>query len=185
MRSELRRALRGICSAVSLLSFVGLFLAVEARLASWALILGLGALGVTSLAAAGGRPALRRLLGRDRTTDEDALDDDTDAERQDAWLDGTADQTPWTDRADRADRASDDPETDWSLARLEPALDDSWNRWSDAALTVGLATLGVGSLALLATYPGEDPPLGLVLVVLFGFNGALITLPFVFRDEEE
>lgn len=182
MRSELRRALRGICSAVSLLSFVGLFLAVEARLASWALILGLGAFGVTSLAAAGGRPALRRLLGRDRTTDEGALDDDTDAERQDAWLDEATDQTPWTDRADRA---SDDPETEWSPARLEHALDDSWNRWSDAALTVGLATLGVGSLALLATYPGEDPPLGLVLVVLFGFNGALITLPFVFRDEEE
>ena len=182
MRSELRRALRGICSAVSLLSFVGLFLAVEARLASWGLILGLGVLGVASLAAAGGRPALRRLFGRDRTTDEDALDDEASVEGEDAWLDGATDQTPWTDRADRA---SDDPETDWSLARLEPALDDSWNRWSDAALTVGLAALGIGSLALLATYPGEDPPLGLVLVVLFGFNGALITLPFVFRDEEE
>ena len=182
MRSELRRALRGICSAVSLLSFVGLFLAVEARLTSWTVLLGLGGLGVASLAAAGGRPALRRLFGRARTTDEDARDAEASAEGEDAWLDGPTDETPWTDRADRA---SDDPETDWSLARLEPALDDSWNRWSDGALTVGLAALGIGSLALLATYPGEDPPLGLVFVVLFGFNGALITLPFVFRDAEE
>ncbi|QWC20471.1 hypothetical protein [Halorubrum sp. 2020YC2] len=177
MRSALVRALRGICSAVSLLAFVALFLAVEARVTSPAVLLGLAAVGAVSLLAASGRSGIRRLLGRDG--DGTATGGDPPAEG-DAWLDESVEDTPWTDRADRA---RDEAETDWPLARLEPALDDAWNRWSDAALTLGLAALGVGSFALLATHPGDDPPLGLVLLLLFGLNGALVTLPFLFKED--
>jgi len=174
MRSAFVRALRGILAAVSLLAFVGLFLAVEARVTDPTVLLGLAGVGTGTLLTAVGPAGVRRLLGRGESPP--GRDRETDA--GDAWLDETADDTPWTDRADRA-AADSDP--DWWVARLEPALDDAWNRWSDAALTGGLALLGVGSLALLATYPGDDPPLGLALVGLFGLNGALMTLPFLFE----
>ncbi|ELZ44717.1 hypothetical protein C463_07172 [Halorubrum californiense DSM 19288] len=177
MRSELVRAVRGILAAVSLLAFVALFLALQARITSPAVLGGLAALGTATLLAAAGRSGVRRLLGRGESVP--ANGDDPTAEG-DAWLDESADETPWTDRADRAARDSD---SDWALARLDPALDDAWNRWSDAALTVGLAVLGVGSLALLAAYPGGDPPLGLALLGVFGLNGALMTIPFLFKED--
>ncbi|SDF33739.1 hypothetical protein SAMN04488067_103242 [Halorubrum xinjiangense] len=176
MRSAIARALRGTLAAVSLLAFISLFLALEARVTSPAVLGGLAALGTATLLAAAGRSGVQRLLGRNEWGPEN--DGETTADG-DEWLDESADDTPWTDRADRA---GDGSETDWPLARLEPALDDAWNRWSDAALTLGLAALGIGSLVLLATYPGEEPPLGLLLLVAFGFNGALVTLPFVFKE---
>ncbi|TKX75544.1 hypothetical protein EXE46_03605 [Halorubrum sp. GN11_10-6_MGM] len=179
MRSAIARALRGTLAAVSLLAFVGLFLALEARVTSPPVLGGLLAVGTGALLAAGGRPALRRLLGRAGRGDdaETARDDDT-GPAGDAWLDEADDDTPWTDRSDRA---GDVPEADWAPARLEPALGDAWNRWSDVTLTVGLAALGVGSFALLAAYPGENPPLGLLVTGLFGINGALVSLAFVFK----
>ena len=175
MRSAIARALRGTIAAVSLLAFGSLFLALEARVTSPAVLGGLAAVGVAALLAAAGRSGIRELLGRGESLPGNAGEGSADG---DAWLDESADDTPWTDRADRA---GDGSETDWPLARLEPALDDAWNRWSDAALTLGLAALGIGALVLLATYPGEDPPLGVRLVVAFGLNGALVTLPFVFK----
>ncbi|RLM75940.1 hypothetical protein [Halorubrum sp. Atlit-26R] len=175
MRSELARAARGVLAAVSLLAFVALFLALQARVTSPAVLGGLAALGTATLFAAAGRSGVRRLLGRGEST---AANSDGPDDESDAWLDEPAGDTPWTDRSDRA---RGDSEPDWPLARLEPALDDAWNRWSDAALTVGLAALGVGALVILATYPGDDPPLGLLMLVAFGFNGALVTLPFVFK----
>jgi hypothetical protein len=175
MRSELVRAARGILAAVSLLAFVSLFLALEARVTSPTVLGGLAALGTATLLASAGRSGVRQLLGRGDSLP--ANRDESTAE-SDAWLGETADDTRWTDRSDRAAR---DSEPEWPLARLEPALDDAWNRWSDAALTVGLAALGIGALVLLAAYPGEDPPLGLLLLVAFGLNGALVTLPFVFK----
>ena len=175
MRSELARAARGVLAAVSLLAFVALFLALQARVTSPAVLGGLAALGTATLFAAPGRSGGRRLLGRGGSP---AANTDGPDDESDAWLDEPADETPWTDRSDRA---RGDSEPDWPLARLEPALDDAWNRWSDAALTVGLAALGVGALVILATYPGDDPPLGLLMLVAFGFNGALVTLPFVFK----
>ena len=175
MRSALVRAVRGVLAAVSLLAFVALFLALEARVSSPAVLGGLAALGTATLLASAGRSGARRLLGRDRSAPADGEEPTAET---DAWLRETADETPWTDRSDRA---GGDAETDWPLARLEPALDDAWNRWSDAALTLGLAALGVGALVLLAAYPGDDPPLGLLLLVAFGLNGALVTLPFVFK----
>lgn len=69
----------------------------------------------------------------------------------------------------------------WWLARLEPALEDSWNRWSDVVLTLGLGALGVGSLVLLAVYPGDEPPIGLLVVGFLGINCALISLAFAFK----
>ncbi|ELZ35672.1 hypothetical protein [Halorubrum tebenquichense] len=183
MRSALVRALRGICSAISLLAFAVLFLAAESRVTDPTVLLGLAGVGTATLSAAVGPAGVRRLLGVGESSANDSEDGDgavrdERAEPGDAWLDETADDTPWTDRADRA-AAESDP--DWWVARLEPALDDAWNRWSDLALTVGLALLGVGSFALLATYPGDDPPLGLALVGLFGLNGALLTVPFLFE----
>ncbi|QUO46616.1 MULTISPECIES: hypothetical protein [Halorubrum] len=175
MRSELVRAARGVLAAVSLLAFVALFLAIEARVTSPAVLGGLAALGTATLLASAGRSGARQLLGRDEPPL--ANDEETTTE-SDAWLGEAADETPWTDRSDRA---RGDSEPDWPLARLEPALDDAWNRWSDAALTVGLAALGFGALVVLATYPGDDPPLGLLMLVAFGLNGALVTLPFVFK----
>jgi len=140
VRTELLDAVRGVLAAVSLLAFVGLFLALEARIASLPLLLALLAVGTGTLLAAGGRPAFRRLLGRgEAVRDEDGGASDAGAEG-DAWLDEAGDVTPWTDRSDRA---GGDREPDPALARLEPALDDAWNRWSDVALTVGLAVLGV------------------------------------------
>ena len=175
MRSAIARALRGTLAAVSLLAFVALFLALEARVTSPAVLGGLAALGTATLLVAAGRAGIERLLGRDASLPGNTGERSAEG---DAWLDESDDDTPWTDRSDRA---GGDPETDWALARLEPALDDAWNRWSDAALTVGLAALGVGSLALLAVYPGEEPPLGLLITGLFGINGALVSLAFVFK----
>lgn len=72
-------------------------------------------------------------------------------------------------------------EPEWWLARLEPALENSWNKWSDAVLTLGLGALGVGSFVLLAVYPGDEPPIGLLVVGFLGINCALISLAFVFK----
>ncbi|MGM0448169.1 MAG: hypothetical protein ACQERM_07960 [Methanobacteriota archaeon] len=176
MRSAIARALRGTIAAVSLLAFGSLFLALEARVTSPAVLGGLAALGTAALLAAAGRSGIRGLLGRGESLPGNASEGSANG---DAWLD-EADDTPWTDRSDRAGGGS---KTDWPLARLEPALDDAWNRWSDVVLTLGLAALGVGALVLLATYPGEEPPLGLLLLVAFGLNGALVTLPFVFKRD--
>jgi hypothetical protein len=65
--------------------------------------------------------------------------------------------------------------SDWWLARVEPALEDSWNTWSDLVLTIGLGTIGLGAFGLLVTSP-YDPPLGLLVVGFLGINGALISL---------
>lgn len=80
-------------------------------------------------------------------------------------------------RTESADTAEAE-DTDWWLARVEPALEASWNAWSDLVLTVGLGGIGIGAFGLLVTYPGEDPPLGLLIVGFLGINGALVSLAF-------
>ncbi|WP_128903708.1 hypothetical protein [Halorubrum amylolyticum] len=152
MPSPLRCALRGILSGVSALAFVALGGALYARAAPPRVLAGLAVVAVGTLLAAGGRSAVLELLGRGPAADGGT----------------TADSLP-----------DDDP--DWWLARIEPALDDSWNRWSEVVLTVGLAAVGVGSFALLVTHPGEEPPLGLLVTGTLGINGALMTLAFVFE----
>ncbi|MFD1570994.1 hypothetical protein [Halorubrum laminariae] len=169
MLSTLRRALRGTLAAVSLLAFVALFFALHARVTSLPILLGLLAVGTGALLGAGGRPALRELLGRGGSP---ASGDPRLSERTD---------DAWTDRNDRGDSESD---PDWPLARLEPALDDAWNQWADAVLTVGLAAIGVGSFGLLIANPGEEPPLGLLVSGLFGINGALVSLAFALKSGE-
>jgi len=69
-------------------------------------------------------------------------------------------------------------ETEWWLSRVEPALEDSWNAWSDLVLTVCLGAVGIGSFALLVTSSSDDPPLGLLITGFLGLNGALISLAF-------
>ena len=72
---------------------------------------------------------------------------------------------------------TDDQETTgWWLARVEPALEDSWNTWSDLVLTIGLGTIGLGAFGVLVTSSSNDPPLGLLIVGFLGINGALISL---------
>ena len=77
---------------------------------------------------------------------------------------------------DGAGTSVSDTDPDWWLARVEPALDDSWNRWSEVVPTVGF-----GSFALLVTHSGEEPPLGHLVTGTLGINGALMTLAFVFE----
>jgi hypothetical protein len=71
---------------------------------------------------------------------------------------------------------NDQETTGWWLARVEPALEDSWNTWSDLVLTIGLGTTGLGAFGVLVTSPSNDPPLGLLIVGFLGINGALISL---------
>jgi len=67
------------------------------------------------------------------------------------------------------------------LTRVEPALEDSWNSWSDLVLTVCLGAVGIGSLALLVTSSSDEPPLGLLITGFLGINGALISLAFALK----
>ena len=169
MRSALRRALRGTLSGVSALAFLALGAALYARAAPPSVLAGLAVVAVGTLSAAGGRSAVLELFGRGPTTDDGSVggDEDSGDGSGDAWLE-----------SDDED-AETDP--DWWLARIEPALDDSWNRWSEVVLTVGLAAVGVGSFALLVTHSGEEPPIGLLVTGTLGINGALMTLAFVFE----
>jgi drug/metabolite transporter (DMT)-like permease len=81
--------------------------------------------------------------------------------------------------AGRTETTTDEKrETDWWLTRVEPALEDSWNAWSDLVLAVCLGAVGIGSFALLVTSPSDDPPLGLLITGFLGINGALISLAF-------
>lgn len=81
--------------------------------------------------------------------------------------------------AGRAEPTTDEKrEPEWWLARVEPALEDSWNTWSDLVLTLCLGAVGIGSFALLVTSSSDDPPLGLLITGFLGINGALISLAF-------
>ena len=167
MRPALQRALRGTLSGVSALAFLALVGALYARAMRPPVLAGLAVVAVGSLLAAGGRSAVLELLGRETAADTVGRSgDDSDDGSTDAWLERDAER---------------DDDTDWWLARIEPALDDSWNRWSEAVLTVGLAAVGVGSFALLVTHSGEEPPIGLLVAGTLGINGALMTLAFVFE----
>ena len=69
-------------------------------------------------------------------------------------------------------------ETGWWLARVEPALEEAWNAWSDLVLVVCLGGIGIGSFVLLVTSSSEEPPLGLLIAGFLGLNGALVSLAF-------
>ena len=78
-------------------------------------------------------------------------------------------------------RPSKADEKEWWLARLEPVLEESWNRWSDLVLTIGLGAVGTGSFLALIFHPTDDPPLGLLILGFLGINCALISLAFLFE----
>lgn len=139
-------ALRGLIAGVAGFGFVLTFLFVQTGLVSLSVLLVIGMVSIAALFAAGGRPAVRRLIGWGS-----AAPTDSDAESADV---------------------------DWWLARVEPALESSWNAWSDRVLTIGLGVLGVGAFGLLVTHPSDDPPLGLLVVGFLGINCALISLAF-------
>jgi len=81
--------------------------------------------------------------------------------------------------SDTTTETQDSEPAEWWLARVEPALENSWNTWSDAILTIGLGIVGIGSFVLLVTHPSDDPPLGLLVVGFLGINGALLSLAFL------
>ncbi|GCF12351.1 hypothetical protein Harman_02860 [Haloarcula mannanilytica] len=81
---------------------------------------------------------------------------------------------------------STDAETPgWWLARVEPAVEDAWNAYADLILTVGLWAITVGAFGRLATYPGDDPPFGLVTVGFLSMVCGLISLGFLIDSRYE
>ncbi|MDJ1432207.1 hypothetical protein [Halostagnicola sp. A-GB9-2] len=147
MRSSIIRALRGLLAGFAGLSFLLLYLLLEARVLSIPAAVVLFLVGIGSLAGAVGSAGISRLFRI----------------------------TPRTSEGNAA-------ESEWWLARLEPTLEESWNRWSDLVLALGLGVVGVGALVLVALSPDGEPPLGLLVVALVGINGSLISLAFVGLD---
>jgi len=84
-------------------------------------------------------------------------------------------------RPEPVDSPADD--SDWWLSQLEPALEPSWNAWSDLILTVGLAVVGLGAFGVLVTVRRDDPPLVLLIVGFFGLTGALISVGFAISGD--
>lgn len=71
----------------------------------------------------------------------------------------------------------------WWLARLEPTLEDAWNTWSDLVLELGLGIVGLGSIVYIAIYPGDEPPIGLVVIGFLCITCSIVALAFVGWDE--
>jgi len=140
-------ALRGLAAGIAVLGYVGLFLLLRLRTVPASVLAWLAVFSTAALVAAGGRPALRRLLGRESSSQDD---------------------TPG-----------------WWLARVEPAVEDAWNAYADLILTVGLWTITVGAFGRLATYPGDDPPFGLVTVGFLSMVCGLISLGFLIDSSDE
>jgi hypothetical protein len=139
-------ALRGLAAGIAVLGYVGLFLLLRLQTVPAPVFVGVAVLSTAALVAAGGRPALRRLLGRESSPDA----------------------TPG-----------------WWLARVEPAVEDVWNAYADLVLTVGLWAISIGSFGRLATYPGDDPPFGLVTVGFLSMVCGLISLGFLIDSRYE
>jgi len=142
-----RNALRGLAAGVAVLGYVGLFLLLRLQTVPASALAGVAVFSTAALVAAGGRSALRRLLGRGSQSGGD---------------------TPG-----------------WWLARIEPAVEDAWNAYADLILTVGLWTITVGAFGRLATYPGDDPPFGLVTVGFLAMVCGLISLGFLIDSRYE
>ncbi|KAA9409708.1 hypothetical protein ACNO8S_06585 [Haloarcula sp. KBTZ06] len=65
-------ALRGLTAGIAVLGYVSLFLLLQVRAASVSVLAGIAVLATAALAVAGGRPAVRQVLGRGSSSQEDA-----------------------------------------------------------------------------------------------------------------
>lgn len=139
--------LRGVAAGIAVLGYVALFLLLRFRSVPASVFAAVAALSTAALVAAGGRPALWRLLGRRSST---------------------ADETPG-----------------WWLARVEPAVEDAWNAYADLVLTLGLWAISIVAFGRLATYPGDDPPFGLVTAGFLSMVCGLISLGFLIDSRDE
>ncbi|WP_336339012.1 hypothetical protein [Haloarcula brevis] len=65
------KTLRGLTAGIGVLGYVTLFLLLQVRVAPVSALAGIAALATAALAVAGGRPAVRQLLGRGSSSQED------------------------------------------------------------------------------------------------------------------
>ena len=64
--------------------------------------------------------------------------------------------------------------SDWRLARIGDAVEESWNRWADAVVIAGAAAVGVVAFGALVTL--ESPSPGLLIVGFISSSLALFLL---------
>jgi hypothetical protein len=62
------------------------------------------------------------------------------------------------------------------VVRAKAPLEESWNRWSDAVVILGLGIAGIGSFVLLTTDPSDGASLGLLFVGFICGGAALFSL---------
>ena len=67
-------------------------------------------------------------------------------------------------------------QSEWWVVRAKAPLEESWNRWSDAVVILGLGVTGIGSFALLTTDPSDGMSLGLLFVGFICSGAALFSL---------
>jgi len=63
---SIENALRGLTAGIAVLGYVSLFLLLQIRTTPVSALAGIAVLATAALAVAGGRPAVRQLLGRGR-----------------------------------------------------------------------------------------------------------------------
>lgn len=77
---------------------------------------------------------------------------------------------------DTANEAADSDQVAWWAARVMSPLEESWNKWSDAVVILGLGIIGVGSFVLLIVGQSENSQLGLLFLGFISSTGALFFL---------
>jgi hypothetical protein len=75
-----------------------------------------------------------------------------------------------------ADGSTNTRQSRWWVVRAIAPLEESWNRWSDAIVILGLGVIGIGSFVLLITDQSETPPIGLLFVGFICSGAAFFSL---------
>jgi hypothetical protein len=78
-----------------------------------------------------------------------------------------------------ADGSTNTKQSEWWAVRVIASLEESWNRWSDVIVILGLGAIGIGSFVLLITDQSETPPLGLLFVGFICSGAAFFSLAFL------
>lgn len=67
-------------------------------------------------------------------------------------------------------------QSQWWAVRAMAPIEESWNKWSDVVVILGLGIIGIGSFVLLVTDQSKTPPLGLLFVGFICSGAALFSL---------